>query len=151
MAQKGKLASDLSVGEMARRSGVAVSTIHFYEAEGLIHGWRTPSNHRRYDRIMLRRVAVIKVAQRLGLPLARIREAFTALPDERTPNVRDWERLSSRWRADLDERITKLTKLRDKLGACIGCGCLSLKKCPLYNPNDELSADGPGPRRLDPL
>ena len=150
MSGKKPLARDLSVGEMAKRSGVAVSTIHFYEAEGLIRGWRTPSNHRRYDRSVLRRVAVIKVAQRLGLPLAKIREAFAALPDGRTPNAKDWQRLSGRWRAELDERIARLTKLRDKLGGCIGCGCLSLKKCPLYNPDDVLGAKGPGPHHLDP-
>lgn len=140
---------ELSVGEVARRSGVAVSALRFYEAKGLIRSRRNPGNQRRYPREVLRRVSVIKVAQRIGVPLAEIREALTTLPDNRTPTAADWNRLSAIWKAHLDERITKLTRLRDQLNDCIGCGCLSLDICPLRNPWDELSEEGPGPRLLD--
>lgn len=140
----------LSVGDVAARSGVAVSSLHFYEAEGLIKSWRNRGNQRRYPREVLRRVAVIKVAQRTGIALKDIREALATLPDERTPTADDWQRLSKRWRADLDDRIARLTRLRDQLDGCIGCGCLSLGICPLRNPWDKLSAEGPGPRLLDP-
>lgn len=139
---------ELSVGEVAERSGVAVSTIHFYETKGLIRAWRNASNHRRYPRDVLRRVAVIRVAQRAGIPLAQIREALASLPDGRTPNAADWQRLSARWKAELDTRIAHLTELRDQLGDCIGCGCLSIDSCPLRNPWDELAEQGPGPRLL---
>jgi MerR family redox-sensitive transcriptional activator SoxR len=142
--------SQLTVGEVARRSGVAISTLHFYEAQGLIHSWRNHGNQRRYPREVLRRVAVIKVAQRTGIPLAEIREALSTLPDNRTPDAADWARLSKRWRTDLDGRINRLIRLRDQLDGCIGCGCLSLGVCPLRNPWDELGAQGPGPRLLDP-
>ena len=141
---------DLSVGEVAERSGVAVSTIHFYESKGLIASWRSSGNQRRFPRDVLRRIAVIKVAQRLGVPLATIAQALKTLPDGRTPTAEDWKRLSAAWKADLDERIAVLTRLRDGLEDCIGCGCLSLGECPLRNPWDELSEDGPGPRLLDP-
>lgn len=140
----------LSVGQVAARSGVAISAIHFYEAKGLIKGWRTAGNQRRYSRAVLRRVAVIKVAQRVGIPLSAIRTALNSLPDGRIPTERDWAALSARWRADLDDRIRRLTKLRNELTSCIGCGCLSLGSCPLFNPGDKLSKDGPGPRLLDP-
>jgi MerR family transcriptional regulator, redox-sensitive transcriptional activator SoxR len=140
----------LTVGEVAARSGVAVSTLHFYEAKGLIRSQRSNGNQRRYSREILRRVAVIKVAQRVGIPLAEIREALSALPDERTPGTADWRRLSRTWRADLDARIRTLTQLRDHLDDCIGCGCLTVKDCPLRNPLDILSEEGPGPRLLDP-
>ena len=143
-------ATDLSVGEVAARSGVAVSAIHYYELRGLIKGWRTGGNQRRYPRGVLRRVAVIKVAQRLGIPLAAIRDAFRALPKERTPSAADWAKMSTRWRVELDNRITKLTRLRDELSGCIGCGCLSLDSCPLYNPDDKLAREGSGARLLDP-
>lgn len=142
--------TQLTVGEVAARSGVAVSTLHYYEAQGLIESWRNRGNQRRYPREVLRRVAVIKVAQRTGIPLKVIREALATLPDERTPTPEDWQRLSKRWRADLDDRIARLTRLRDQLDGCIGCGCLSLGTCPLRNPWDKLSAEGPGPRLLDP-
>ena len=141
---------ELGVGEVAARSGVAVSALHFYEKKGLIHSLRTDGNQRRYRREVLRRIAVIKVAQRAGIPLARIRDALDALPDGRTPTVADWKRLSRRWRDDLDARIARLTGLRDSLDGCIGCGCLSLKACPLRNPGDVLGEEGPGPRLLDP-
>ncbi len=140
---------ELSVGEVARRSGVAVSTIHFYEAKGLIRGWRSEGNQRRYPRGVLRRVAVIKVAQRTGIPLESIRQALAALPDDRAPSAEDWARLSRRWREELDGRIARLTRLRDDLSECIGCGCLSLTACPLRNPGDTLGAEGSGARILD--
>jgi len=142
---------ELSVGQVAARSGVAVSTIHFYEAKGLIKGWRTPGNQRRYPRAVLRRVAVIKVAQRVGIGLGAIRAALNSLPKGRTPTAKDWAALSALWRADLDDRITRLSKLRNELTNCIGCGCLSLESCPLYNPGDRLSEEGAGPRLLDPI
>lgn len=145
-----KLSRDLSVGEVAARSGVAVSTIHFYETKGLIRGWRNDGNHRRYGRDVLRRVAVIKVAQRAGIPLREIAEALSTLPEERTPTAHDWKRLSAGWKADLDARIGRLTRLRDQLAGCIGCGCLSIRDCPLRNPHDELGEEGAGPRLLDP-
>jgi MerR family redox-sensitive transcriptional activator SoxR len=140
----------LTVGQVAARSGVAVSTVHFYERKGLITGWRTTGNQRRYARMVLRRVAVIKVAQRVGIPLSDIRAALDSLPKGRTPTETDWAALSARWRADLNDRIARLKKLRNELTNCIGCGCLSLESCPLYNPGDKLAKQGPGPRLLDP-
>jgi MerR family redox-sensitive transcriptional activator SoxR len=140
----------LTVGEVAERSGVAISAVRFYEAEGLIQSTRNAGNQRRFARETLRRVAVIKVAQRLGIPLASIREALKSLPEGRTPNAADWNRLSARWRAELDDRIEKLQQLRNQLSTCIGCGCLSLQDCPLRNPLDSLAQQGPGPRLLDP-
>jgi MerR family redox-sensitive transcriptional activator SoxR len=141
---------ELSVGEVAKRSGVAVSTLHYYETEGLIRSWRNSGNQRRYAREVLRRVAVIKVAQRAGIPLAAIGKALAGLPDGRTPTGEDWKKLSAQWKADLNDRIARLTRLRDQLDSCIGCGCLSLGVCPLRNPWDKLSGEGPGPRLLDP-
>jgi MerR family redox-sensitive transcriptional activator SoxR len=141
---------ELSVGEVAKRSGIAVSALHFYESRGLIRSRRNNGNQRRYSRDVLRRVSIIKAAQRLGIPLATIRGAFNALPERRTATVEDWNELSASWRAELDDRITKLTRLRDQLTGCIGCGCLSLGVCPLVNPGDKLSRQGPGPRLLDP-
>lgn len=140
----------LSVGELAARSGVAVSAIHFYEAKGLISSVRNAGNQRRFARSELRRVAVIKVAQRAGISLNEIRDALATLPTGRTLTARDWSRLSRRWKSDLDERIYRLTALRDQLGDCIGCGCLSLKTCPLRNPMDIAADDGPGPRYIEP-
>ena len=140
----------LSVGEVAARSGVAVSALHFYESAGLIRSWRNQGNQRRYAREVLRRVAVIRVAQRAGISLASIREALKTLPNERTPTAEDWTRLSARWRADLNDRIDRLVRLRDQLDGCIGCGCLSLGVCPLRNPADKCARLGPGPRYLDP-
>lgn len=141
---------ELSVGEVAARSGVAVSTLHYYETLGLIKSRRSRGNQRRYPRGILRRVAVIKVAQRTGIPLADIRAALAALPQGRVPTAADWRKLSARWKADLDARIACLTGLRDQLAGCIGCGCLSLKECPLRNPRDQLGRDGSGPRLLGP-
>ncbi|WP_454657727.1 redox-sensitive transcriptional activator SoxR [Bosea beijingensis] len=150
MSQQARLPGELSVGDVARRSGLAVSALHFYEAEGLIRSHRTQGNQRRYAREVLRRVAIIKVAQRAGIPLKTIREAFKALPQERTPTVADWTRLSSAWKQELERRIDRLTRLRDHLNGCIGCGCLSVRDCPLHNPFDRLAEEGPGPRLLDP-
>ena len=145
-----EISRQLSVGEVAQRSGVAVSTIHFYESKGLIRSWRSQGNQRRYPRGVLRWIAVIKVAQRAGIPLADIREALAALPRGVAPTAEDWGRMSAQWRSELDQRIRRLTALRDQLDGCIGCGCLSISTCPLRNPGDELSEQGPGPRLLDP-
>jgi MerR family redox-sensitive transcriptional activator SoxR len=140
----------LTVGEVAKRSGVAVSALHFYESKGLIQSSRSPGNQRRYPREVLRRVAVIKVAQRVGIPLSSIRDALMTLPEGRTPSAADWSLMSSMWRAELDNRIGRLTRLRDQLTGCIGCGCLSIEACPLRNPSDILAEQGSGPRLLDP-
>ena len=142
--------SELTVGQVAARTGLAVSAIHFYEAKGLILGWRNRGNQRRYPRGVLRRVSIIKVAQRLGLPLASIKSALDSLPKGRTPTDADWRKLSARWHAELDDRIERLTRLRDHLSGCIGCGCLSMKECPLRNPWDELGDKGPGPQLIEP-
>lgn len=144
-----RIAADLSVGEVARRAGVAVSTLHFYERQGLLASWRNNGNQRRYSRDVLRRVAVIKIAQTTGIPLAEIRQALETLPQGRTPTAKDWERLSARWKDDLDRRIANLENLRDRLSACIGCGCLSIRDCPLRNPGDEAGREGSGARFLE--
>src|SRR5271170_685195 len=149
-SDRSNLSRELTVGQVAARSGVAVSALHFYESQGLIRSWRNQGNQRRYAREVLRRVAIIKVAQRTGIPLASIREALSALPDKRTPTAEDWKKLSAKWRSDLDDRINRLVRLRDQLDGCIGCGCLSLGVCPLRNPWDKLAEQGPGPRLLDP-
>ena len=138
----------LSVGEVARRSGVAVSTLHFYEAQGLLTSERSEGNQRRYRRDILRRVAFIRVAQSVGESLVEIAKALQRLPQQRTPTKADWSRLSSHWRASLDQRIADLQVLRDQLQECIGCGCLSLRVCRLYNPDDTLGRRGSGPQRL---
>ncbi|MCZ8286638.1 MAG: redox-sensitive transcriptional activator SoxR [Bacteroidia bacterium] len=138
----------LSVGDMARRSGVAVSTLHFYETKGLISSTRTDGNQRRYAREMLRRVAFVRVAQRVGIALADIEAALATLPAKAAPSRADWARLSAGWRKDLDERMAQLKKLRDTLDDCIGCGCLSIDKCRLRNPFDKLGDKGAGPQRL---
>jgi MerR family redox-sensitive transcriptional activator SoxR len=138
----------LAVGEVAARSGVAVSALRFYEAQGLISSRRTAGNQRRYPREVLRRVAFIRAAQGVGIPLGRIKAALDQLPDRRTPTRRDWERLSEAWRGELDDQISRLQRLRDNLSGCIGCGCLSLDRCKLVNPDDILGRQGPGPRNL---
>src|SRR5688572_15156763 len=138
----------LTIGELSARSGVAASALRFYEQQGLIRSIRTGGNQRRYDRTELRRVSFIRIAQQVGISLERIRVALADLPDGRTPTKADWAHLSRTWRRELDERITMLEKLRDNLDGCIGCGCLSLSACRIYNPGDELSAEGPGPRKL---
>ncbi|HZA09913.1 redox-sensitive transcriptional activator SoxR [Mycobacterium sp.] len=139
---------ELTPGELACRSGVAISALHFYERQGLISSRRTSGNQRRYPRDTLRRVAFIRMSQRLGVPLARVREALASLPTGRVPTSKDWARLSAGWRQDLDDRIVHLQRLRDNLADCIGCGCLSLKSCALSNPGDVLAGQGPGPVRL---
>jgi len=144
-----KIQRPLSSGQVAARSGVAVSTVHFYEAKGLVRGWRSSGNQRRYSRDVLRRVAIIKVAQRLGLPLSMIKQAIDSLPGGRTPTARDWKRLSGEWRAELDRRIALLQKLRGQLDSCIGCGCLSLRVCQLRNPGDTVSDQGSGPLLME--
>ena len=140
--------SELTVGQLAARSGVAVSALRFYEEQGLISARRTAGNQRRYPRATLRRVAFIRASQRVGIPLSRIADGLAGLPVNRTPTVSDWARLSAQWRADLDERISQLQRLRDRLTGCIGCGCLSLRVCRLVNPDDALGGDGPGARNL---
>ena len=138
----------LPIGVVAKRSGVAVSTLHFYEARGLIRSERSSGNQRQYRRDMLRRIAFIRSAQRVGISLERIASALAELPDSRTPNRADWTRLSRLWRNELEQRIEALGRLRDQLDQCIGCGCLSLKACKLFNPDDALAGRGAGPRRL---
>ncbi len=142
-------ARPLSVGEVAERSGVSVSALHFYEAKGLIHSERNSGNQRRYPRDVLRRVSVIKVAQRVGVPLAEINAALQTLPDGRAPTAADWARLSRKWKTALDARIHQLQQLRDLLDDCIGCGCLSIQACRLRNPLDQLAEDGPGAHLLE--
>jgi len=144
---KRAVSNDLSVGAFAARAGVPVSTVHFYEAEGLIHSWRTPANHRRYDRRELRRVAIVRIAQSLGIPLSDVRAVLDRLPRDAPVRAEDWAAASQVWAATLDSRIALMQRLRDRLDYCIGCGCLSLDKCPLYNAQDKLGDNGPGPRR----
>lgn len=146
--QRAGIPPTLTVGEVARRSGVTVSTLHFYEAQGLIGSTRTAGNQRRYPRTVLRRVAFVRVAQRVGISLAEIGAALATLPGSAAPTREDWARLSASWRADLDERLAQLQKLRDTLDDCIGCGCLSIDRCKLRNPLDRLGAEGQGPQRL---
>lgn len=138
-----------SVGKVAQRCGVKISTLHFYEQKGLIRSWRNAGNQRRYKADVLRRVSVIKAAQKMGVSLAAIKQAFAALPDERTPTMKDWEKLSRGWQGELNARIAYLERLRDSLTGCIGCGCLSMKNCPIYNADDKLGAEGAGPVILD--
>ncbi|MDP2561136.1 redox-sensitive transcriptional activator SoxR [Psychrobium sp. 1_MG-2023] len=140
---------ELSVGIVAKRCDVKVSTLHFYEEKGLIQSWRNNGNQRRYAPDVLRRVAVIKAAQKVGVSLQEIKQAFTTLPKNRTPTKDDWNQLSSQWHGQLTARINYLTKLRDSLTGCIGCGCLSMDKCPLYNPDDILVKEGNGAVILD--
>ena len=138
--------SSLTVGEVARRS--AVSTIHFYERQGLIEGWRTAGNQRRYFRAVLRRIAVIRIAQKAGVPLKIMKAYLEAMPSGAGPSSKDWQSLAQSWQIMLDARIEALRQLRDELEGCIGCGCLSLTDCPLRNAGDKLGRDGAGPRLL---
>lgn len=140
--------AQMAIGELARRAGVAASTLRFYEAEGLLAGSRTAGGHRQYPRHALRRVAFIRAAQNVGLSLPQIKAALATLPEARTPTKADWAKLSASWAPLLDARIAALQQLRERLTGCIGCGCLSLKACALYNPRDEASATGPGARLL---
>ena len=138
-----------SVGRIAERCGVKVSTLHFYEKKGLIKSWRNSGNQRRYKADVMRRIAVIKAAQKVGISLESIKAALASLPENRTPSPKDWEQLGALWRDDLNSRIAYLEKLRDSMTSCIGCGCLSLKKCPIYNQDDHLASEGPGAVILD--
>jgi MerR family transcriptional regulator, redox-sensitive transcriptional activator SoxR len=142
------VAGELTIGELSSRSGAPASALRFYEERGLIHAKRTSGNQRRYERATLRRVALIQAGRAAGIPLDRIREALASLPDGRTPTRRDWDRLSRRWRGDIDRRIETLEALRNRLTTCIGCGCLSLDRCDLLNPDDEASAFGAGAHYL---
>ncbi|HEY7270997.1 MAG TPA: redox-sensitive transcriptional activator SoxR [Dehalococcoidia bacterium] len=138
----------LSIGDVARRTGVAVTALRFYEGKGLIAPARAESGHRRYPRETIRRVSFILAAQRVGLSLREVHSALAGLPSSRAPTVEDWSRLSTSWRPMLEERIQSLERLRDQLDSCIGCGCLSLSTCALQNPDDSAAAYGPGPRYL---
>lgn len=138
-----------SVGQVAKRSGVKVSTLHFYESKGLINSLRNSGNQRRYRKDVMRRVSVIKAAQKMGVSLEEIRVALNTLPDNRTPDAKDWADLAERWNTLLNQRIDYLTRLRDSISSCIGCGCLSLEVCPIYNEDDHLSDCGDGPVILD--
>ncbi|MEO3776736.1 redox-sensitive transcriptional activator SoxR [Micromonospora sp. B11E3] len=140
----------LTIGQLAARSGVAPSALRYYERLGLIRAERTGGNQRRYARGELRRVAFVRIAQQVGISLEEIRAALDSLPASRTPTAADWAKLSTAWRARLDEKIRLLSKLRDDLDGCIGCGCLSLRRCTLYNPEDKLSGEGPGARLMLP-
>ena len=139
---------ELTIGELAARSGVAPSALRFYEAQGLISADRTSGNQRRYARATLRRVALVRAGRAAGIPLDQIGEALDTLPSRRTPSRRDWERLSRAWRSDIDHRIATLQALRDRLTTCIGCGCLSIDRCTLLNPDDEAAALGAGAHYL---
>ncbi len=143
--------SALTIGQVAKRSGIAPSALRFYESKGLISSARNAGGQRRYPRDVLRRVSVIKSAQQLGISLADIAKTLSSLPKRRTPTLEDWQRLSSSWKADLTRRIEQLIVLRDQLNECIGCGCLSMDVCPLQNPNDEAAAYGPGAVVLETL
>ncbi|MBO1898395.1 redox-sensitive transcriptional activator SoxR [Shewanella sp. BF02_Schw] len=141
--------TEFSVGQVAKRCGINISAIHFYEQKGLISSWRNNGNQRRYTRDVIRRISLIKAAQQLGISLDDIKHAFAALPNERTATKEDWAELSNVWNKSLTLRITQMQKLKDSLEGCIGCGCLSMKNCPLYNPNDILADQGPGPVLLN--
>ena len=143
------MSDGLTIGELSARSGVAPSALRFYEAHGLISSTRTSGNQRRYDRAVLRRMALIQAGRAAGIPLRQIRGALETLPAHRTPSRRDWERLSSAWRGDLDARIAGLTAIRDRLTTCIGCGCLSIDRCDLLNPDDEAASAGTGARYFE--
>jgi MerR family redox-sensitive transcriptional activator SoxR len=140
------MAESLTIGEIARRSGVATSALRYYEERGLIRSERTGVGHRRYPRFVIRRIAFIVFAQRIGLTLEEVGAELAKLPENRVPDRSDWARLSSSWTARIDERIAELERLRDGLDQCIGCGCLSLDRCKLANPEDRAGRHGPGPR-----
>ncbi|MBJ8341833.1 redox-sensitive transcriptional activator SoxR [Antrihabitans sp. YC3-6] len=139
----------LAVGEVARRTGVAVSALHYYETLGLISSTRTPTNQRRYRRHMIRRISLIVIAKRLGIPLATVAGLLAPLPMDRMPTRAEWQRISKAWKRTLQERRRILEALEHELTGCIGCGCLSMKACRLLNPDDELSREGPGARRVE--
>ncbi|WP_448564240.1 redox-sensitive transcriptional activator SoxR [Thalassotalea ganghwensis] len=136
--------ANLTVGVVAKRCGVKVSTLHFYENKGLIRSWRNQGNQRRYKREVLRRIAIIQAAQKMGITLKEIAVAFDQLPDKRAPDKDDWSQLSRSWQVELDKKINAMTRLRDYLNGCIGCGCLSMQRCPIYNPDDCLGEEHSG-------
>lgn len=141
--------ANLSVGFIAKRAGVNVSTLHFYEQKGLIRSWRNQGNQRRFKPDVLRRIAVIKAGQRMGISLEAIKDTLSTLPDNRTPDKHDWAVMSAKWQAQLDEKIAYMTRVRDLVDGCIGCGCLSMTSCPMYNPEDILATAGEGALYLD--
>lgn len=138
----------LTVGELAKRSGIAVSAVHFYESKGLLKSYRNSGNQRRFHRRELRILSYIKVAQKIGLSLSEIKEAFKDIEDKEIPTINDWKRLGKRWDKILTQKLELIQRVKSQLGLCIGCGCLSLQDCPLRNPNDELGEQGTGPRLL---
>lgn len=138
----------LTIGDLARRTGLSVSSIRFYEEKGLVEPWRTSGNQRRFLRSDIRRLSFILIAQQLGLALSEIEAELKKLPHGRTPSARDWQKISKSIRGQLDQRIAQLERTRDRLDGCIGCGCLSLSQCKLYNKGDHLAAEGPGPRKV---
>lgn len=139
----------LTVGAVAKRCGVKVSTLHFYESKGLIKSSRNSGNQRRYNKQVLRRVSLIKAAQKMGITLTEIKEQLDTLNGKTAPSQQDWQRLSTHWAKSLNERIQRMERLRDYLSGCIGCGCLSMKACPLYNDNDKLATEGDGAILID--
>jgi len=141
--------TNLTIGKVAKRCGVKVSTLHFYEEKGLIRSWRNQGNQRRYKKDVLRRDSVIKAAQKVGISLADIKIALATLPNNRTPDKEDWLALSTTWRDELTAKINYLEKLRSSLNGCIGCGCLSMSNCPIYNADDKLASEGSGAVLLD--
>lgn len=141
--------ANLTVGFVAKRCGVKVSTLHFYEEKGLIRSWRNNGNQRRYKKDVLRRISLIKAAQKIGVSLSEIKVALANLPNSRTPNKDDWQKMASEWQTALNKRIAYMEKLRDSLTGCIGCGCLSMTNCPIYNEDDHLYEEGTGPVLLN--
>ena len=141
--------ADLTVGQVAKRCGIKISSLHFYESKGLITSLRNQGNQRRYRRDVIRRISVIKAAQKMGVSLEDIKQAFSHLPNSRTPTKDDWAQLSNVWHNQLTQKINYLTQLRDSLNGCIGCGCLSMTSCPIYNPEDKLGINGVGSVILD--
>ena len=150
MAQTLNSTDQLSIGQVAERSGIAISALHFYEREGLIFSSRNAGNQRRFNRDVLRRLAFIRASQRVGIPLGLIKDALDELPLKRTPKEKDWARVGQRWHVVLTQQIEYMQRVRDDLSTCIGCGCLSFDRCALVNPNDAMSSEGSGPRRLLP-
>ena len=138
----------LTVGEVAKRAGIATSAVRFYEDQKLISSVRTAGNQRRYPRYVLRRIGIILAARRFGIPLSEVSDMFARLPDDRMPSKRDWRRISAAWHGKLEARRQEIERLWEELSGCIGCGCLSLNTCRILNPEDRLSAEGPGARRL---
>ena len=150
MHQTSTSPAEWSIGQVAERSGVAVSALHYYEREGLISSIRNAGNPRRYGRDVLRRLAFIRASQRVGIPLVTIKEALDDLPARRTPREEDWGPVAMRWKQVLEKQIEYLERVRDDLATCIGCGCLSFQRCHLVNPDDAMAVEGPGARRLLP-